>query len=167
MRSRCTSTIDSHSSSRNRATARALSTQMLSASRRTRVRRWRVFPARRARRVRARSPGFSPHALIEHMQRGVHAIGSSRSAHSRLRACRQTQQSSHVDGVGAEGVLAPQARASLRSPCFCSGFNPFGALYAEGGLFRGAPQQITYAVAAGALVFHAGSIRGALPQLVV
>jgi hypothetical protein len=105
-----------------------------------------------------KDPGFSPEGVLDHAARARYSsaevrelsfatappspVGLARQWHALLEAARQTVPLLPADQVG-RCVLA-----------------------ASGELFRGSPEELEVALAGGALRFHEGSIRGALPQLI-
>jgi hypothetical protein len=106
-----------------------------------------------------KDPGFSPSSILEHA----------------ARSGRYTD--AELDGLSFEGprpdlaAAAHQWRSMLDAArSIVSGLPAEHAgkcvLGADGNLYRGSPGQLKDDLAAGALRFHAGCIRGAYPQVV-
>jgi hypothetical protein len=105
-----------------------------------------------------KDPGFSPHALVEHAAR------SSRYSELEVRALSFAGPPPDAGELSRRWHrILDEARALM--PLLPVDTAGKCVLDANGGLWRGNPEELPGALSQGLIHFHPGSIRGALPQI--
>jgi hypothetical protein len=106
-----------------------------------------------------KDPGFSPASILEEAAR------TARYSDIELRGLDFDGMAPDPQALAQRWhiVLAAAREAVQMLPAAQAGR---AVLQTTGGLFRGAPAELRAALASGTLVFHPGSIRGALPRFV-